>query len=172
MAIRESKSASRAPGILVDRMTEHDLLEVVEIEDLSGLSPWGWDAYHKELQSGQDVIMLVARTESAENNPGDEYAIAGFIVSRLIAGELHVNNVAVRAEFRRHGIAAQLLRAVIEWGRRNGARVALLEVRAGNTAAQALYSRCGFQATGRRQGYYSRPVEDALLMSLSLPASP
>jgi ribosomal-protein-alanine N-acetyltransferase len=153
-------------------MTEHDLLEVVEIELLSGLSPWGWDAYHKELQSEQDVIMLVARSQAAGSNPHETEGIAGFIISRLVAGELHVNNVAVRAEFRRQGIAAQLLAAVIDWGRRQHAHMALLEVRAGNTAAQALYSRCGFQAIGRRHRYYSQPVEDALLMSLSLESSP
>jgi ribosomal-protein-alanine N-acetyltransferase len=151
-------------------MTEHDLLEVVEIELLSGLSPWGWDAYHKELQSEQDVIMLVARSQAAGSSPRE--GIAGFIISRLVAGELHVNNVAVRAEFRRQGIAAQLLAAVIDWGRRQHSHMALLEVRAGNTAAQALYSRCGFQAIGRRHRYYSQPVEDALLMSLSLESSP
>jgi ribosomal-protein-alanine N-acetyltransferase len=153
-------------------MTEHDLLEVVEIEMLSGLSPWGWDAYHKELQSEQDVILLVARTQAAGSGPCDAEGIVGFIISRLIAGELHVNNVAVRSEFRRQGIAAQLLAAVLDWGRRHEARMALLEVRSGNTAAQALYSRCGFQVVGRRRRYYSQPVEDALLMSISLSASP
>ena len=172
MAIREITTARPRLGISVERMTEHDLLEVVEIEILSGLSPWGWDAYHKELQSEQDVIMLVARAQAAGSGARDRDRIAGFIVSRLVAGELHVNNVAVRAEFRRQGIAAQLLAAVIDWGRRQHARMALLEVRAGNTAAQALYSRCGFQATGRRRRYYSQPVVDALLMSLSLESSP
>ena len=153
-------------------MTEHDLLEVVEIEDLSGLSPWGWDSYHKELQSGQDVIMLVARTTRTGDVTHPEKELAGFIISRLVAGELHVNNVAVRPESRRRGIGVQLLEAVLEWARSRGAGMALLEVRAGNKAAQALYSRCGFQVVGRRPSYYSRPVEDALLMSLSLPASP
>jgi ribosomal-protein-alanine N-acetyltransferase len=172
MAIREVTTTGAALEISVERMTEHDLLEVVEIEMLSGLSPWGWDAYHKELQSEQDVIMLVARTHSAGGDPLDREGIAGFIISRLVAGELHVNNVAVRAEFRRQGIAAQLLAAVIDWGRRHNARMALLEVRAGNTAAQALYSRCGFQLVGRRRRYYSQPVEDALLMSILLSVSP
>ena len=153
-------------------MTEHDLLEVVEIEDLSGLSPWGWDAYHRELQVGPDVIMLVARSGSHEENHGPEKGLAGFIVSRLIGGELHVNNVAVRAEFRRQGIAAQLLEAVLGWARGRGAGMAMLEVREGNRAAQALYSRCGFRTVGRRRGYYRQPLEDALLMSFSLESSP
>ena len=172
MAIREITTARPAIGISVERMTEHDLLEVVEIEMLSGLSPWGWDAYHKELQSEREVVMLVARIQAPGSDPRAPEGIAGFIISRLVVGELHVNNVAVRAEFRRQGIAAELLAAVIEWSRRQDARMALLEVRAGNTAAQALYSRCGFQVVGRRPRYYSQPVEDALLMSLFLESSP
>jgi len=157
-------------------MSEHDLLEVVEIEVNSGLSLWGWDAYHKELQSREDVIMLIARKPpgpvATGADPGTESAVAGFIVARVIAGELHVNNVAVRPEFRRQGIAARLVAAVLSQGQSDGARIAFLEVRAGNVPAQGLYRRCGFQVTGRRRRYYRQPVEDALLMSVSLESSP
>src|SRR6267378_1487674 len=153
-------------SLSINRMTEHDLLEVVEIEEASGISVWGWDAYHRELQSPQDVIMRVARLDESIENQAE--SIAGFIVSRMVAGELHINNVAVRPEFRRRGIAAQLLAAVIETGRRHSARVAFLEVRAANAAAYLLYRSCGFQVTGRRRRYYNHPVEDALLMSLLL----
>ena len=164
MATREIVSTSL--GLSIGRMTEHDLLEVVEIEEIAGLSVWGWDAYHKELQSPEDVIMLVATYAMTQLIPG--WNVAGFVISRLVAGELHINNVAVRPEFHRRGIAAQLLTAVLREGRRNGARLAFLEVRAGNAAAQRLYRRCGFQVTGRRRRYYNQPVEDALLMSLLL----
>jgi [ribosomal protein S18]-alanine N-acetyltransferase len=167
MATREVVGSGS--NVSMARMTEHDLLEVVEIEGLSGISAWGWDAYHKELQSPEDVIMLVARIERTE---GLEHAIAGFIVSRLVAGELHINNVAVRAEFRRRGIAAQLLSAVLKQGRSNNACLAFLEVREGNVAAQGLYQRAGFKVTGRRRRYYNQPVEDALLMALELETWP
>ena len=169
MATREVVSTGLSLSIA--RMSEHDLLEVVEIQTLSGISAWGWDAYHKELQSPEDVIMMVARTATELTQDQGE-ALAGFIVSRLVAGELHINNVAVRPEFRRRGIAFQLLAAVLEQGRNNAARLAFLEVRAGNAAAQGLYRRCGFQVTGRRKRYYNQPVEDALLMSLLLETWP
>ena len=155
-------------NVMIEQMTEHDLLAVVEIEDESGLSPWGWDAYHKELQSPEDVIMLIARVGGIDANLNEGKGIAGFIVARVVADEMHVNNVAVRTEFRRQGLAAQLLQTIMECGRLAGARMAFLEVRAGNKAAQALYNRCGFEAAGRRRRYYSNPVEDALLMSVSL----
>jgi ribosomal-protein-alanine N-acetyltransferase len=164
MATREIIKPGKS--IAIDRMTEHDLLEVVEIEEVSGISVWGWDAYHRELQSPQDVIMLVARPDDSIESQAP--AIAGFVVSRMMAGELHINNVAVRPEFRRRGIAAQLLAAMLLEGRRQDARVAFLEVRAGNVAAHLLYRSCGFEVTGRRKRYYNQPVEDALLMSLFL----
>lgn len=147
-------------------MTEHDLLEVVEIEELSGLSPWGWEAYYKELNSASDVVMLVARlTASSNENTGME--LAGFIVARLIADELHINNIAVRPLWRRRGIGERLLEQGLAWGVENGSKQALLEVRSGNRAAQALYRRCGFHVTGRRRRYYRTPVEDALIMKLA-----
>lgn len=163
MATQEVKLVSTDLKISIERMTEHDLLEVVEIEEAAGLSPWGWDAYHKELQSPEDVVMLVARTRRA-----DDEVIAGFIVSRLVGEDLHINNVAVRSEFQKRGIGRRLLERALEWGRLKGSASAFLEVRAGNSAAQGLYRRCGFQVTGHRRRYYNAPVEDALLMSVSL----
>jgi ribosomal-protein-alanine N-acetyltransferase len=152
------------------RMTEHDLLEVVEIEEASGLSRWGWDAYHAELAQKDGVVMFVARAKESEAIDGGA-RIKGFIASRLIADELHVNNVAVRDEYRRQGIGSALLKAVLLEGGRIGARGAFLEVRAGNGPAQALYERCGFTITGRRRNYYSQPTEDALIMSLMIHSS-
>ncbi|MDQ3816595.1 MAG: ribosomal protein S18-alanine N-acetyltransferase [Acidobacteriota bacterium] len=146
-------------------MTEHDLLEVVEIEEASGLSIWGWDAYHSELMQGGYTLMFVARNL---NGGSPQRRIAGFIASRLVGDELHVNNVAVRKEFRRVGIGRALLETVIEKGASRSARHAFLEVRASNRAAQALYKRCGFSITGLRKNYYSDPREDALVMSREL----
>jgi [ribosomal protein S18]-alanine N-acetyltransferase len=163
MAARESTAIRSETGILIEAMTEHDLLEVCQIEELSQLSTWGWDAYHKELESKQDTIMLVARVDSSLYG----FELAGFIVARLIAGELHVNNVAVRPEFRRNHIGSRLVETTLRVAQTHGASMAHLEVRAGNEVAQRLYVRCGFRATGRRRNYYRSPTEDALLMSLS-----
>ena len=171
MATAKITTVSADWKVTIDRMTEHDLLEVVEIEEVCGLSPWGWDAYHRELQSPEDVIMLVARKAFLAPGATDKL-LDGFIVARLIADELHVNNVAVRPDWRRIGIGAKLLDAVLAWGRQMGATLALLEVRAGNSPAQALYRRCGFEVTGHRRHYYRAPVEDALIMSVSLKSRP
>ncbi|HET9526252.1 MAG TPA: ribosomal protein S18-alanine N-acetyltransferase [Pyrinomonadaceae bacterium] len=152
--------------ILITRMTEHDLLEVVEIEEQSGLSRWGWAAYYAELQGTNRDLMLIARVAKA---PIIEHQrIAGYIVARESAGELHINNVAVRDQYRRRGIGSALLGRIMETARRLKVKVAFLEVRSGNDAARALYERTGFRAIARRPNYYSDPREDAVVMSLAL----
>ncbi|MCA1557315.1 MAG: ribosomal protein S18-alanine N-acetyltransferase, partial [Acidobacteria bacterium] len=96
------------------------------------------------------------------------FRILGFIATRMAAGELHINNMAVREGWRKGGIGAQLLGTALKEARRRGARRAFLEVRASNKAAQALYARFGFQLSGRRPKYYTDPLEDALVMTATL----
>ena len=162
----EHRAALDPEGITIARMSEHDLLEIVEIEEKSGLSRWGWAAYYAELQGANRDLMLIARHSRSsiiESGP-----IAGYIVARETAGELHINNVAVRAEYRRRGIGAALLNRILHEARRRKANAAFLEVRSGNLAAQALYEKSGFKAIARRADYYSEPREDAVVMSLIL----
>lgn len=161
----EQRVAPDPGGISISRMSEHDLLEIVEIEEQSGLSRWGWAAYYAELQGANRDLMLVARPVQSTV---ESSAIIGYIVARETAGELHINNFAVRSAYRRRGIGAILLDRVLQEARRRKATAAFLEVRSGNHAAQALYEKSGFQAIARRANYYSDPREDAVVMSLNL----
>jgi ribosomal-protein-alanine N-acetyltransferase len=45
-----------------------------------------------------------------------------------------------------------------------GVTRATLEVRESNRPARQLYERLGFVAAGIRHGYYTEPVEDALIL--------
>ena len=169
MAQREAAVQLDDYPVSIRRMTEHDLLEVVEIEETCGLCPWGWAAYYAELGQGTaSMLVALSSPELAE----DGHTLAGYIVARVIADELHVNNVAVRPEVRRHRIGTELLRAVLRQGATLGSQTAWLEVRAGNRAAQKLYESCGFQVAGRRRNYYSFPVEDALIMNAAVGSLP
>ena len=164
MATAETATTGAQLNVSIERMTEHDLVEVCAIEEMCELSAWGWEAYHHEMQSRIDTIMLVARLDSTFS----EFGLAGFIVARVIADELHVNNVAVRPEFRGRGLGSTMLQTTLDAARQRNAKMAQLEVRANNQAAQGLYRRCGFEMVGRRKNYYRNPTEDAILMSLSL----
>jgi len=83
---------------------------------------------------------------------------------RMVLDEMQVMNLAVRPEARRHGLGRILLGIALARARRAGARRVLLEVRAGNAAARALYTECGFVPLVERKQYYSDPPEDALVL--------
>ncbi|HEV2764188.1 MAG TPA: ribosomal protein S18-alanine N-acetyltransferase [Pyrinomonadaceae bacterium] len=147
----------------IEQMSEHDLLEVVEIEELCGLSRWGWEAYRAELDR-PEAVMLVARVPYFF----DDKAVAGYVAARVNAGELHINNIGVRREARGFRIGSTLLETTLDVGRAKGAGTSLLEVRAANRVAQSLYRRYGYEVVGRRKSYYRYPTDDALVMSLNL----
>lgn len=167
MAITERVLKKLGDDVSINRMTEHDLLEVVEIEEQSGLSRWGWAAYYAELQGSNRDLMLVARAPETKL-PRVSHRLAGYIVARIGADELHINNVAIREKYRRQGIGLNLLDRILEEGRRHGVKAAFLELRSGNRAALSLYEKCGFRVTSCRKKYYSEPPEDALVMTLQL----
>lgn len=92
-------------------------------------------------------------------------AIVGYLVAWHVADELHVMNVAARADRRRRGIGRALVGAAVAYARAGRVRHALLEVRRSNRPAIALYRSVGFFAMGVRSRYYADD-EDAVEMVL------
>jgi ribosomal-protein-alanine N-acetyltransferase len=144
----------------IEPMRERDLIDVVEIEETSGLNRWGYDAYRRELFTNPNSIMIVAR--NLVPGPG----VIGFFAGWIVEDELHVNNVASHREYRRIGVGRSLMEAAIDEAGRRSVAFVILEVRASNEAAQLLYGDLGFRIVGRRREYYRLPTEDALVMKL------
>ena len=82
-----------------------------------------------------------------------------------VLDEGNLDNIAVARPARRNGVADALLSALTGFGREHLACL-MLEVRASNAPAIALYEKHGFTAAGRRKNYYDAPCEDAILMTL------
>jgi len=97
--------------------------------------------------------------------------LAGYICTWFVADEVQILNIAVSPMFRRQGFGRLLLGHALAEGIKNGARLAVLEVRRSNTAAQRLYETFGFAAVGERPGYYTVQPESAVIMHLSLAPS-
>jgi RimJ/RimL family protein N-acetyltransferase len=77
----------------------------------------------------------------------------------------------VDADWRGRGIGLGLMHAAIDWSRGQGLHKLCLEVFPANTAAIALYRRCGFVEEGRRAKQYRRAsgeLWDSILMGLLL----
>lgn len=75
-----------------------------------------------------------------------------------------IENIAVKAEFRRQGIALGLLEYIGQEAKRRGVEQLCLEVASRNAAAIALYQNAGFIKAGVRKGFYSKQKDDALVM--------
>jgi len=130
--------------------------EVLALEELSFTNPWTREMYLSELENRGVSYCYLARTPEGE--------LAGFCSFWRIVDELHINNLAVTPTSRRRGIASLLLTHVLREGVRLGAVRATLEVRRSNEPARLLYERFGFSVAGVRPAYYSKPVEDAIIL--------
>jgi ribosomal-protein-alanine N-acetyltransferase len=148
----------------VTPLVEADLAEVVEMEEITGLNRWGYDAYRRELLTNPGAVMLVARPLDA----GCGRRTLGYVAAAVLFDEIHVNNIATHPDYRRLGIARALMTAVIDEGALRGVKQCVLEVRASNQVAQELYFAFGFIVNRRRKDYYRMPTEDALEMLLDM----
>jgi len=142
--IRPARAADAAALALLERRCFSD--------------PWSAEAFATVLRT-PGAHVLVAEADEA---------LVGYFVGRAVAGEAEILNLAAAPEARRAGVGSALLTHGLAVLRAAGAGEVFLEVRAGNSAAIALYQRHGFRQVGRRARYYSRPVEDALVLQLAL----
>lgn len=96
--------------------------------------------------------------------------LVGYGVLMLAAGEAHVLNVAIGADWQRQGLGRRLMQYLIKVAREYAAEMMFLEVRPSNRAARALYEDIGFAEIATRRHYYPAHDgrEDALLMGLAL----
>ncbi len=119
--------------------------------------PWSEKALQSAAEDGS--IFLVAKLDGR---------VAGYFLALHTLDEGQIVAVAVEENHRRKGVGGQLLYAAAHEGLRRGVAAFYLEVRSGNHAAISLYEKAGFHRDGIRRGFYSRPREDAVLMSLRL----
>ncbi|MDA8126427.1 MAG: ribosomal protein S18-alanine N-acetyltransferase [Deltaproteobacteria bacterium] len=147
-----------AADLILGTCREADIPEIMEIERNSFPSPWSEELFRKELTMPLSTVLVAKRTvERGE-------AVAGYIVYWTIADEMHLQDIAVRSDLRRNGIAARLLAEAIDLARRKQVHRATLEVRSSNLSAQRFYEKFGFSVQGLRKRYYTDSGEDALIM--------
>ena len=138
-------------------MTADHLEELEKLERICFSRPWSRKMLAEELEH-QCAAFLVAE----DSVSGRVLGYAGLMV---VADEGYITNVAVFPEYRRQGIAAQILQVFLQFAAANHLAFLTLEVRPSNAAAIALYQGFGFEEVGRRKNYYDLPKEDALILT-------
>jgi ribosomal-protein-alanine N-acetyltransferase len=132
---------------------ERDMAAIAALEsDIFGGDAWTPSQVADELGRPAHVL-VVAEHDGVVRGYGC-IATAGDVVDLL--------RIAVSVEFRRSGLASELLRALRD--RAVGADRMLLEVASGNVPAQAFYAAHGFTEIARRRRYYATG-EDAVVMA-------
>lgn len=136
------------------RMNESHIEPIAQIEKLCFSDPWSVRSIGSELKNPLS-LWLVAMD-------GDR--VAGYVGSQTVLGEADMMNLAVHPDYRRRGIGEELVIRLVEQLRLQGSHILMLEVRASNAPAIALYDKLGFFQVGRRPNYYTKPKEDALIL--------
>jgi ribosomal-protein-alanine N-acetyltransferase len=128
--------------------------------DLFGATAWTPATFWSELAAGPTRWYVVA--ESA--GPDGTGVLAGYAGLLVPGPEADVQTIAVAPAAQGRGVGTLLLRALTARAARSGANSLLLEVRADNAPAIALYEREGFERISVRRRYYQPGDIDALIM--------
>ncbi len=133
-----------------------DLNAIEEIERISYPTPWSRSMFAGELAKPSSICLGAIEA--------DGNRLIGYLIISRYVDAWHVMNIALAEDFRRRGIATQLMERLFEVTSADGHRGYTLEVRVSNEAAIRLYEGLGFKARGVRRGYYTDNREDALIM--------
>jgi len=143
----------------IREMLLEDIPKVAEMEQEIFPTPWSETGMRDLLIKNPICKGIIAETENK---------IAGYGFFWVVADELHIANIAVQKGYRRRQFGEKLLLKMIEYGRRNGAEYAILEVRESNIPAIMMYRKYGFQVTDIRKNYYSDNQENAFIMTADI----
>lgn len=144
--------------ITVEPMRWWHISRVHELEEeLFPVDSWSTEQFWQEL--GLDTRRYFVATYEGE--------IIGYAGAFVLPPDSDVQTIAVGVQGQGSGVGGRLLDELMHCARTAGCTHMMLEVRADNEAAIALYSRRGFSVISTRRHYYS-DATDALIMRSDL----
>ena len=158
---------SLPPPYRLRPMVVADIPAVLAIDRASFPTPAPEQMYLNELTDNQLARYQVLACDTAAGE-----VIVGYAGFWLIAGEIHISTIAVAPAERGRGRGEWLLLNLLLLACALDPLLVTLEVRLGNTVAQALYAKYRFEEVGRRRRYYRDTGEDALLLTVDLSTQP
>lgn len=123
-------------------------------------SPWSAAQFREELFGVPKTRKYIVALQETQ--------IVGYAGIALAGDVADIHTLTVLPEFRRRGIASHMLKDLEDWARGKGIEKFMLEMREGNTEAQPLYEKYGYQVISRRDNYYA-PGIHALIMRKESP---
>ena len=167
----DAATAARAGVVRLRRMTAADVEQVLRLEQLCfPEEPWDAAAYVQELRAGRGSLYWVL--DAAPSGRPELPPLLGNAGLRLAGRTAHITTIAIHPDWRRRHLGEWLLLHLLGVARAAGARRVLLEVRAANAAAQALYRKLGFVRIARLGHYYAGEDGTADVLALNHLDSP
>lgn len=137
------------------RMQEKHINAIYSIEKSCFSEPWSIEGIKSELKNENARFMVAIKDGN----------VIGYAGMYNICSYGYVTNIAVILEYRRMGVARRLLKELIFCGINEDMDFISLEVRKSNTAAIELYKSLGFKNVGMRRNFYTKPIENAIIMT-------
>lgn len=141
--------------MIIKKMSEHHLDAVLSVEQCSFSHPWSRQSFIDELQKESSYLFVALENDM----------VIGYCVMSTVLDEGSLLDICVDSNYRRKGVAKALFDKLCEVALQLSLAFITLEVRASNEGAISLYSTLGFEEVAVRKNYYSKPLEDALLMT-------
>lgn len=135
-----------------------DLYQVVKEGFDEEEPPWTVNHIRHTIEANNSIILVATLAKEK----------IGFIIASETPDELDIYMVVVSEKYKRKNIGTYLFNDLIEYAKNKKIDSIVLETRISNTPAIALYERVGFEKVGERKAYYSRPIEDAVVMKHEL----
>lgn len=140
--------------MIITKMLQCHVPQIAELEKLCFNDPWSENSIASELDNRLSCWLVAIADDK----------VVGYVGSQTVLGETDMMNIAIHPDYRKQGIATELISALIEALNERGSHSLLLEVRASNEPAKSLYLMMGFDVVGVRKNYYRNPREDALIL--------
>lgn len=141
--------------LMLRPMSEDDVAAVAAMERECFSDAWSEGLLQDMLKSPYDEAWVMMRRDGI---------LCGYLNVRFLSGEGELMRIAVKKEFRGHGLSRKLMDQMVKYAKEKEVFDLTLEVRAGNKAAINLYKSYGFKKEAVRRGYYRNPTEDAFIM--------
>lgn len=165
-----SSSETTRPRALLRPMRWWDIPAITVLEHVAFPDDaWSVGMFWSELAEVASRCYLVAEEFGADETHPDREGprIVGYAGLLIGAGEAEVLTIAVDPTREGYGLGSTLLTELLREAARRQCDEVVLEVRADNPRAQALYRRFGFVQIGTRRGYYQPANVDAWVMRSS-----
>ena len=138
----------------ITNMTNAHVTQIAELEKCCFNDPWSEMSIASELNNRLSCWLVAL----------DGDVVVGYVGSQTVLGETDMMNIAVHPDYRKQGIATDLIQTLIDTLSKQGSHSLMLEVRQTNEPAKNLYQALGFETVGIRKNYYRNPRENALIL--------